>query len=80
VHRLDAGRAQRLPDAGAAEHQGAADAAALHVIGRDARGGEHLLVIDRQPDVAEFRGLLRRRVGTAIGEECERHVPLPERA
>ena len=78
VHRLDAGVAQSLPHASAPEDQRPPDAAALHVIRRDAGGGDHLLVIDGESDLTQLRGLLRRRVGTAVGEKREGHVPLFE--
>src|SRR2546429_839550 len=51
VHRLDAGVAQSLPHANAPEDQRPPDAAALHVIRRDAGGRNHLLVIDGESDL-----------------------------
>ena len=44
-----------------------------HEIRGDARGRQHAIVRHREPVAAQLRGLLRRRIGAAIGQDDKRH-------
>jgi len=79
LSRFNAAFAQRLTDPPTSQHQHAFDAVSNHVIGRDARGREHLFVIDGKPHAAQASRVFRRRVGAPVGEHREGKLALLKR-
>ena len=70
-HGFDSRLAQGVPDAGAAQNEHTPHAIADHEIGRNAGRSEQALVAHREAGAAQFRRLLRRRIGAAIGQHHE---------
>ena len=66
------------PTPGEPEDQRALHAAPRQHAGRDARGRQHLRIVDRQPDGAQPRRLHRRRIGAAVGQHHIGNAPLAQ--
>src|SRR5882724_7709573 len=59
-NRLNTGISQSLPDTRRAEYEHALHSETGHVIGHHTGGGNHLRILNRQPDPAQFGGLFLR--------------------